>query len=171
MKTKSRNTIVALIVFSTTIFNGCKKGEDGAPGKDGSSNVTSYTYSISTWSYSSPAWYKNLSFPEITSANINTVSVQAYIYTATNTWTALPNTFYNSGGANYLMGFETTVGVIRINWIYNSSLSAGDNPNTFFGTSASQFKVVAIPPSIMIANPNLNLKDYNQVKQILNLKD
>lgn len=171
MKKQLRSVVVLLFATSTIIFNGCKKGEDGAPEKDDSSNVTAYTYSVSSWLYSSPAWYKSLSVPELTSANINSASVQTYLLTATNTWTALPNTFYNSGGSNYLMGFETTVGSVKVTWIYNNLTSQGSDPDVYFGTSSSQFKVVIIPPAMITANPDLNFKNYNEVKTRFNLKD
>lgn len=171
MKNQLRNSVAILLAITTILFNGCKKGKDGAPGKDGSTNVTAYTFSVSAWSYNSPEWYRAFTVPELTLDNIHSASVQVYLLTATNTWTALPNTFYNSGAADYLMGFNTTIGSVKVTWIYDSSSSTGDNPNTFFGTSSSQFKVVVIPPAAIAANPYLDLNNYNKVKTTFKLAD
>jgi hypothetical protein len=171
MKIQLKNTIVILLAIS--ILNGCKKGEDGkdgADGQNGAANLIAYTYSISSWLYSSPAWYKNLSVPELTPDNINSASVQVYFYSATNTWKALPFTQYNSGAADYLMGFETTINIVKITWIYDSSLSSGSDPNAYFGTTC-QFKVVLIPPAMIVSHPDVDLKNYEEVKKAFDLKD
>jgi hypothetical protein len=170
MKKQLKSMGVLLLAISMVILSGCKKGEDGAPGKDGSANVTAYTYSISSWDYTSPAYYKSLSIPELTSQNINTASVQVYLGTTSNTWRAIPFSQYNSGAADYLMGFETTIGSVKVTWIYDSSLSSGSDPNTYFGTTC-QFKVVIIPPAMIAANPGVDLKNYEEVKRIFNVKD
>jgi len=173
----------ALFLLAITLTTtGCKKGQDGAPGADGiagtngtdgadgNANVTAYTFTIpssSAWAYASPAWSTNLSLPVLTSANINTASVQVYFGTVADTWTAIPATFYGSTN-NYLMGFITTIGNVKITWI-NNGVGAGSDPNTYFSTT-SKFKVVVIPPGMITANPDLNLKNYEAVKTRFNLK-
>lgn len=163
-----KSQLFAFAIF-ILLISSCKKGDTGEPGNDGSANVTAYTFSVTSWTYSTPAWYRNLSVPELTSSNLNTASVQVYLGVTSGSWTALPNTFYNSP-ANYLMGFETQAGIVKINWIYDSSLSSGDDPNTFFGTNCN-FKIVVIPAALLAANPDLDLKNYNAVKEKFKLKD
>lgn len=170
MKKQLRVSIILLLAGVVITINGCKKGDEGSPGKDGSANVTAYTYSISTstWSYSSPEWYCNLSLPELTADNLNSASVQAYFQKTANTWIAIPTTFYNTP-SNYYMGYSTTIGNVKINWIYNGA-GSGNDPNTHFGIT-SQFKVVIIPPAMITANSDLDLKNYQAVKDRFNLKD
>jgi hypothetical protein len=159
-----------LILFlgaAMTLNNGCKKGKDGEPGKDGSANVFSHTYSIPAWSSTSSYYYADLYFAELTSSNINTASVQVYFGTVSGEWTALPYTEYAS--VNYWMKFTTTVNNIEIQWWHNT-VTLGSNPVTYYGAT-SQFKVVVIPPSALQANSDLDLRNYNEVKERFKLKD
>ena len=177
----------ALFLLAITLTTtGCKKAKDGEPGADGiagtngtngadgadgNANVVSSTYTIpasSSWAYASPAWSTNLTVPALTSANINTASVQVFVGTVADTWTAIPTTFYGSTN-NYLMGFITTIGNIKVTWI-NNGVGAGSDPNSYFGTT-TKFKVVVIPPGMITANPDLDLKNYNQLKGRFNLRD
>ena len=157
------------------IFNGCTKGEDG---KAGSSNVTSTTFNIATWAYRSPYYYADLNVPGLTIDNINSVGVMVYFNATSNNniWSALPYTQYNSP-SNYFMGFVTKIdeaakGVVVVNWFYDSSLSSGDDPNTFY-SNIVKFKVVVIPPSAksLKSNSNINYKNYNEVREAFDLKD
>ena len=95
MKNQFRASTIVLLASIAIIINGCKKGDEGAPGKDGSANVTAYTYSISTstWAYSSPEWYCNLSLPELTAANLNSASVQAYFQKTTKNFVFIKQVF------------------------------------------------------------------------------
>jgi hypothetical protein len=67
------------------------------------------------------------------------------------------------------MGFNTTVGQVEVTWFYDSSLSSGSDPNAYYGTTV-RCKVV-IPPTMKLANPDLDLKDYEAVKKRFKLKD
>lgn len=156
-----------LILVATITLNGCKKGKDGEPGKDGSSNVTSHTYSVSNWTDNSTYWYAHLSVPELTSDNINTASVQVYFSTVANNWQAMPFTYVAS--TNHFMNYITSIGQVEVDWEYNG-VGSGSSPVTIYGAT-SMFKVVVIPPAAKKANPNINLNDYNEVKKAFDLKD
>ncbi len=157
---------ILLFAIATVMANGCKK--EGPAGPAGNANVTAYTYSVSSWAYNSPNYYTNLSVPELTSSNINSAAVMVYFKTTGN-WFALPYTQYYSP-YNYVMNFSTGVGEVQITWFYDTSLSAGNDPNAFYGT-AVQYKVVIIPPAARKANPNLDWSNYDAVKTQFNLSN
>lgn len=168
-------TMIALLAMSALVFDGCKKPKDGetgpqgAAGVDGNANVTATTFSVSTWTYSSPAWSANLAVPALDPDNINTAAVMVYFGSGTNTWTAAPNTYYNSSG-NYFSGFVTTVGNVKVTWIYNG-VGSGNDPNAFFGTTTTAIKVVVIPPAGLAAHPEVDLKNYDQVMSTFNIRN
>jgi hypothetical protein len=169
-KTRLIQALILGIVMLTT--NRCTKdgatGPQGPQGPTGNANVISATFTMSSWLYSSPFFYGNLSIPEITSANANSAAVMVYFNTGNATsWVALPYTQYNSP-SDYYMGFNTSAGNIQITWVYDSSISSGSDPNTFYGTTVN-YKVVVIPPAMM--KPNVNHHNYAEVKVAYNLKD
>jgi hypothetical protein len=112
--------------------------------------------------YSSSNYYVNLDVLELISFNINSVAVIVYFSTTGTKWIAVPFTQYNSP-SNYFMGFNTSLGKVQVTWVYDSSLSQGNDPNTYYSTNV-QFKVVVIPPAVRKANPDLDLKNYDAVK-------
>lgn len=174
MKTKFNKLKLGVFLCCSTVllFIGCEKGndgEDGAPGKNGSSNVESRTFSVSSWSYSSPFHYTNLSVPELTQQNINSAGVMVYFSTTGTDWVAVPYTQYNSP-YNYFMGFNTSVGIVQITWVYDTSLSQGSDPTTYYGVNLL-YKVVVVPPSAKILYPNIDYKNYSAVKETFHLKD
>ncbi|MGZ4075219.1 MAG: hypothetical protein ACXVDZ_17005 [Bacteroidia bacterium] len=168
MKKLKQLSLILIIGAVVITINACKKGQDGAPGKDGSSNVTSHTYSISSWSNTTSYYYTDLNFPELTASNINTASVQVYFGTVANTWTALPFTEYAT--FNYWMKYITTVNNVEIQWWHNTT-TLGSDPVAYYSGATSLFKVVVIPPAMIAAHPDLDLKNYNMVKTTFNLKD
>lgn len=159
MKTVIKTTYV---IFSTLLIllGGCKKGADGAPGKDGkdgSVNVTSRTFSVSSWSSNSSRWYTQLSMPELTSANVNTAAVLVYIGTTSNNWIAIPSTVVLT--TNYFWGFIYTLSIVEVRWDYNG-VGIGSDPNTIYGATV-QVKVVVIPPSLR--KKDVDHTDYTAV--------
>ena len=175
MKLSIKWACISALAFS--LFMSCEKAKDGAPGApgavgpqgpSGNSNVIFHTSAVNSWSSNSSRWYANLSAPELTSNTINSASVQVYLGLGNDVWRAIPTTQLNSFG-NYYMGFVTAVNTVEVFWDYNNS-GIGDNPNIFYGV-VCQFKVVIIPSSAIKAYPNLDLKDYNAVKEIFKLKE
>lgn len=104
-----------------------------------------------------------------TTDNLNSAAIMVYFTTGNNKWTAVPFTQYNSP-SNYFMGFNTSVGNVQVTWIYDSSLSSGDSPNTYYGVTV-QCKVVVIPKAAKDAHPNVDLNNYSEVKETFDLKD
>jgi hypothetical protein len=161
--------IILFLGIATFLTNGCKKGNTGPAGEQGpagSANVTSDTYTVNSWSWSSPNHYTNLSVPAITSTNVNSAAVMVYFKGNATAWSALPYTQYDSP-YDYFMGFNVSTGAVQVTWFYDYSLSSGSNPNTYYGTNV-QLKVVVIPPSMV--RKDVNTKNYNDVKQAYGLE-
>jgi hypothetical protein len=167
MKRIDRIKIVGLIIITAITVNSCKKGKDGEPGKDGISSVTSHTFSVSNWTDNATYWYTHLSTPELTSDNINSTSVQVYFSTVANNWQAMPFTYV--GSTDHFMNYISAISLIEVRWEYNGA-GSGSSPVTIYG-AASMFKVVIIPPAIIKQHPNVDLNNYNEVKETFNLKD
>lgn len=167
MKAIHKLSLCSLIGLSLLFISSCKKGEKGDPGKDGKVNVTSQTFSTGSWSSNSSFWYKQLSCPDLTQDNINSAAVSVYWGTTANNWTALPYTYVSS--TNYFMNFVTTVGNVEIRWYYNG-IGIGDTPDQEFGKTVS-FKVVIIPPGAKKANPDVDMNNYQEVKEAYNIAD
>jgi hypothetical protein len=137
-KTLHVNSILILGI-AILLTCGCKKDDSNGP----SSKLEAHNFSASTWLYSAPEYYIELAVPELTSSNISSAAVMVYFSTDNGvSWTALPFTQYNSP-YNYFMNFTTQAGKVRVTWIYDTSFSSGNNPNTFYSTTV-QLKVSVI---------------------------
>jgi hypothetical protein len=150
-----------LIISCVFLFQNCKK--------KGDADIISRTASVSSWGWSSPYYFTEISIPELTSSNINTAGVMVYFSHSSGNWIAIPYTQYHSP-YNYVMNFSCSPGNVEVTWFYDTSFSAGSDPNTYYG-STIQIKVVVIPPAERIKNPNVNLNDYNEVKRTYKLRD
>jgi len=161
---------------SVVLFIGaCTKegpaGPKGDPGQNGHTNVYAYNYSFTSgWPYTSPSYYRNLAVPALNAANIDSAAVMVYFSKGLGIWDAMPFTQYNGLSPNYFMNFDTGVGNVQVTWTYNGS-SQGSDPNTYYNITTIKFKVVVIPPSGRVANPDLDLRDYKEVKKRFHLQD
>jgi hypothetical protein len=168
---KITNHISVLVcsLFLTVVFSGCEKEDKVEPVKESAGvNVTSRVFSVPSWAYSSPVHYASLSVPELTADNVDKAAVLVYINLAGSNWFALPYTQYDSP-YNYYMGFSAGVGNVQITWFYDSSLSTGDDPNTYFGASV-RCKVVVIPPQAQRLHPKVDYKNYKEVEEAFGLE-
>lgn len=170
MKKKIKIRHAIFCGFLLLLLSNCEKegppGPQGPAGTSGSSPVTARTFSVTAWGFSSPYHYANLMVPEITAANLDAAAVLVYFSTGGN-WFALPYTQYDSP-YNYYMGFNTGAGNVQVTWFYDSSLSSGSNPNTYYSTTV-ECKVVVIPPALKKAG--LNYSNYDEVRVTYNLND
>lgn len=85
----------------------------GPAGKDGNANVSSKTYSVSSWSVPAGGQiYADISDADITQAIIDSGSVMVYLYN-TNYWTPLP---YNHYFSDHFIAttFQCKTGSVRI---------------------------------------------------------
>jgi len=92
-----------------------------------------------------------------------------YFSTTGSSWIAIPYTQYNSP-YNYFMGFSTSAGNVQVTWVYDTSLSSGSDPTTYYGANVL-YKVIVVPPSAKILKPNVDYKNYEEVKDAFGLKD
>jgi hypothetical protein len=170
-KTFRTHTTLALLGAAIFFFSGCKKdgatGPQGPQGPVGQTNVTAATFSVSSWAFTAPYYYQNFSMPELTTKNIDSALVMVYFKTIGSNWFALPYTQYDSP-YNYYMGFVCNVGNVQVTWFYDSSLSSGKDPNTYYSTVV-KYKVVVIPPSMKQKGVNVN--NYEEVRGAYSLKD
>jgi hypothetical protein len=171
MKSKTiLNTMMAIGI--ALMLNGCA-GKDGAPGAtgpqgaQGNANVTTQTWTVSSWGNNGSNYYASFSDPNLTSAIQSSGTVEVFFTPdGGTTWTALPFTQYmGSGSPNYYWEYKTQVGVVYVLWTYNGA-GLGSDPNAIYGVT-SEFKDVCIAAAIMKQHPNTNWKDYSQVQSII----
>jgi hypothetical protein len=167
---------ILFLGFITILINSCQKqgpagpeGPKGTDGQNGSNHVSSKTFTMTSWSFTAPYYYRNLGIPELTSNNIDSALVMVYFATIGSNWLALPYTQYNSP-YDYFMGFVSYNGNVQVTWFYDSSLSSGSDPNAYYGTTI-RCKVVVVPPAMKKKYGYVNMKNYDQVKQTFNLID
>ena len=137
-------------------------GINGTNGTNGNANVfgtTDYTIVPGQWLSSGNSKYVNLGNNAITQNIINNGLVMVYQKVNSSAYIALPYT--NSG-------FNTGFGI----WLNNLqiAISASDN-SSFSVTGDITIRAVIISASNKMANPNTDWKDYEQVKEALNLQD
>lgn len=165
---KTIKTIGMAVVMSITaiLFNGCagKDGAPGAQGPQGNANVLSYTFSVSSWTYTAPNLWADLVDPDITSDVINNGAVLVYINNGGNL-TQLPYTYYPTNTYSETMSAIHSVGNVQIN-LTDSDLNPPGIPS-----STLVFKVVTLPSRKPLSNPHINFKDYESVKKAFDLKD
>ena len=141
-----------LLLFSSLFFvlSSCKKGDtgpQGEPGKNGSSNIQSYSQTAvnNSWTYNSSenSYDVTFSVPAITNAVVNGGTIQVFlgIGTTTTQWAAMPFAYGNSQ-----YNYDYQLGKVNI-YVTLGNGNTPDNPGGL------QFKVVVIPPAAKSANP------------------
>lgn len=172
MKTSTINTkkvIATLFVACTLIITSCKKGDTGpagdkgATGSTGNANVVSSSLTASAWSYVSPSWEMTFTYPAITQNILDRGAVLVYVQQGLNYY-QLPYTTYLSSTYSRTYNFVHYIGGMKVS-LTDSDLTQPNNPGSL------TFKVVVIAASQRMAHPNVNWKNYNEVKQVLDLKD
>ena len=162
-------TLIAICVMAVT-FTNCKKGDTGPAGKDGSNgnaNVQSVTLNANSWTWDNVDKWSYVTFSNVsilTNDVVNGGAVMLY-EGSSGAYIALPYTIGIGLSSNQTLvtNFSYATNSIFI-W---KSLSDGANASP----NPEQYKLVCIPKSAKMANPNVNWENYSEVKQILNLKD
>lgn len=153
-----------ILLFIPILFIGCKKaekgdkGDPGMNGANGNSNVkvTTLAVSASDWLWDNTQKYNYIIHTDL----MQDVSGAVMIYKQNTdlSYSALPLSFFSgSNQYTYLFNYDNTN--IKI-MLQNSSLT-NNNPTSVF------FKIVYIPPAILIKNPKLNLKEYKEVEKLI----
>lgn len=162
-------TLIAICLMAVT-FTNCKKGDTGPAGKDGTNgnaNVQSVTLNANSWTWDNTNQYSYVTFSNIsilTSEVVNDGAVMLYEGNS-GAYTALPYTIGIGMPSNQTLISRYTYAINSI--IITVELSDGLNPTP----SPKQYKLVCIPKSAKMTNPNVNWENYSEVKQVLNLKD
>lgn len=165
MKTTNK-LIMGLLLVSITLLNSCKKGDDGIDGKDGNANVTSVTLTATSWAWDGVNYWRHADFSGVsilTSDVCSTGAVMVYFTDGSGNYIPLPISLNLTSTVQQHWFFAYLTNKISI-FYENSNLSDPNPPPT-------SFKLVCIPQKSMMANPNLDLKNYNEVKKVFNLKD
>jgi len=151
--------IIALILT----FNACKKGDTGAmgpAGADGNANVKSYTFSLLSTDWVADSanlqWSADHTLPSTIDLS---GAVLLYVQDGSN-WAALPHVDY---GVTFEFGFDPATKIIEIQAADATATTMTANPGPL------TFKVVTIPSAAKRANPNINWKNYTEVKNTFNL--
>lgn len=150
---KKTNIILLFIAVMAITLGSCSKdGTDGIDGADGNANVFSQIISIngSDWTYDANAemFYYDFNTNLLSAPIIDNGCAILYLESGNNVWMALP----------YLtMGFAATYNTLEI-------ITGGDPTTTTY-----TFKLVVIEGNAI--SKNINLNNYNEVKNFYNLKD
>lgn len=169
MKKTIARLAAILVISALALTPGCKKaekgdkgdkGDTGAAGSNGVANIQTYTAYISNWVPDGTDYTATVSVPIITSEVVSKGTIQVWIDASGGSgasYEALPYAYYG-----FAMNYTFSVGQITLRF---SELDGSQalNPGAGF------IKVVAIPPSMI--KPNVNMRDYNEVKAAYNLKD
>jgi hypothetical protein len=169
-----KKTTIAFVMAGLALtlgltFSSCKKGDTGPAGPagtngtNGNANVVSSTVTATGWSYTSPSWKVSFTYAAITQAIIDKGVVLVYAKVG-NAYNQLPLTFYQSATYSSTWEVSTYLGGVDI-IATDSDLTQPSNPGS------QTFKIVVISASARTANPNINFKNYNEVKQAFNLVD
>ncbi len=162
-----KTIIYGMFTLTVLMFGACTKPKDGAPGAQGpqgNANVQSNTFTVTSWGYTAPDYYVNLSESSITQDIINTGAVLVYQTNGTTNvqlpYTVYPNSTYSETWVSLI-----TVGNVKI-LVEDSDQTQPNNPG-----AGIQFKVVVMASRSMLQNPHVNFKDFESVKKAFNLKD
>lgn len=169
MKTKNK-FVLGLMILSIALLSSCAKdGDVGPAGKDGNANVTSVTLTASSWNWSTADYWRYNNWTGVsilTSEVCNTGAVMLY-QTSGGVNIQLPITQTTSTGSTVEHDWYTyAVGGVSIyveNADFSDPISQLPIPTTY--------KLVCIPSKAMLAHPEVDLKNYEQVKAVFNLKD
>ena len=159
---KNKITLSVLAFAATLLINGCVKdgpvGPQGPPGYDGNANVIGTNSVTVGWTLSGNAYTSTINVPDISQDIVDKGIVEVYINYA-NEWWVLPDVIgINSTTYGFGVGYVT---------LYNSN-SDGTKPDY---PPSSIFRVVVVSASNRMANPNVDWKNYSEVKEALHLSN
>ncbi len=169
---KKKNLLIAVFVVATAMFSGCAKdgatGPQGPAGTNGSANVNTALFNVTPGQWNNPSsGYYNFGIADADITNSDNDVVMVYMLSGqtggSDTWVSLPiSNWFVSGDDMYFTYFGSSSAAGEIALYYNSSSAQ---------SSTLTFKAVVIPPAARMANTNVNLKNYEEVKAAFNLQD
>lgn len=165
---KKIGTLMLGLLVVTTFLGACKKkeveGPAGPAGADGNANVKSLTVSTvaADWTGDGVAGYSiTLSAPIITADIVATGAVLCYMEISGTTY-ALPYSYLYNGFTRHML-FQYAEGTVTVERRDDDGVTS--NP----GVSNAKIKVVAISSTGLIQHPNLDLSNYEEVKEAFDL--
>lgn len=143
-------------------------GPTGPTGQTGSANVIySPWITLPKGVLVDNLWYFDIAVPQLTADHVNNGALIAYIGVNNNAF-PLPFTEGNSNGHGFSYFTNWDAAQKRITLHIRS---IGTIPSNWASTTFPiQFRYVIIPGAVKTAmNPNVNLKDYNEVQKYFNI--
>lgn len=168
MKTTKFLTVLIAIVAIALSLNSCSKGDagpagpQGPAGTNGNANVSVGLYTIAPSSWGSDGnggWYCNLT----PSFNPTQGAINILGSTDDATWTGLPGVGYTVGAPD--INFVLNSSIIQIFYDAQTGVPSIAQPAVTF-----YFKVILIPPAIMVKHPNTNWNNATEVAQLPEVK-
>jgi hypothetical protein len=145
-------------LFAVT-FSSCKKAVKDHEENFPHAHVNSMTTTVSNWSGGNSMYQSTVSVSFITTEIHNTGVVMCYMQDG-NEWIALPITLSTGSWIEHYI-FTSQVGAV--NFIVYDDDGLTQNPG------AVTFKIVAISSTGLAQNPDLNVLDYEQVKEVFEI--
>lgn len=134
-------------------------GTNGTNGTNGNANVIgTVTATVTSWSSSSTLYYANFTCPGLSQDIVDKGAVMAYEQFGTS-WVALPITNTNISKYYYF-----TLQQVTVAW-RNTDGSQTANPGT------QTYRFVFISSSRIQSHPEVDYRNYEQVKEVFNLRD
>ncbi|MBK7131104.1 MAG: hypothetical protein IPM74_11165 [Crocinitomicaceae bacterium] len=116
-------------------------------------NIESDQFTISSWTWSDPSYYKAINYTPITQDVLDDGAVLVYISVGSSQWSQLPVTFYPSDTYSTSLEVTSSLGQVTIFWTDSDHLTL--NPGTW------TFKIVVIQNVGMMTN---NERDIYNIK-------
>ena len=160
MKKRKQISCIMLTGIFTVMINGCAKdGATGPSGKNGNANVSTFnlTASPSNWQTDGSSGWKT----DFTAINFNPTlgANEVFLSTDNTNWFALPVTL----SANQEIAYSFNSNSLTVDDAMIGTTPLNQPTGTMY------FKIVNIPPAAMVAHPNINFKNYSEIKTTFNL--
>lgn len=172
-----KKSILFLAVAIMTAFASCiKEGPEGPAGRDGingingingtngNANVVSSSVNVTAanWTVSSNTYKVSITYPAITNDIINKGAVLVYQQFDANSY-QLPRTWYPASTYSRTMDYSVYLGGLSV-FVSDSDLTLPTNPG------AQTFKIVVIASSQLALHPDVDLSNYEQVREAFELE-
>lgn len=171
-KIKLKLMLIASCTLLTVV--GCKKegtpGPAGTDGRDGNANVKSVTLTVnsqSNWAWNSSTKWREAYWTGISILDQSATTsgaVMLYQHDGSGGYFALPATI-TFGGTTENDWFAYTQGSLSV-IIQNTN---GTDPISQIAIPTN-YKLVVIPSAVRLSNPDVDLLNYNEVKEVYGLK-
>ena len=163
-----------LTIITASVFTACEQipGPQGPVGLQGNPGVTGtsafYNVPYYSWVPDSTIMLKSRNDTAliVTQNAINNGVIQVYIETDSNTFMPLPYTYPINDTVTQTLTYSYTLDNITL----EMQNSKGLPKLPVFGQNYT-YKAVVIPTALLKQHPGFNIKDYNMVKQLLDLKN